>query len=107
MTAMTRWLAGPAGVVLPMGGGQADELYPNRPVRLVVAYGAGGAIDVVARIVAEGMATTLGKPVVVENKPGASGTIAADLVAHSPADGYTLLVTGTAHAVMKVLQPEA
>jgi tripartite-type tricarboxylate transporter receptor subunit TctC len=72
-----------------------------------VAYGAGGAIDVVARIVAEGMATTLGKPVVVENKPGASGTIAADAVARSAPDGYTLLVTGTAHAVMKVLHPEA
>ena len=94
-------------VALLAGTARAQEPYPTRPVRLVVAYGAGGAIDVVARIVAEGMATTLGKPVVVENKPGASGTIAADLVAHSPADGYTLLVTGTAHAVMKVLQPEA
>ncbi len=94
-------------VALLAGPARADEPYPTRPVRLVVAYGAGGAIDVVARIVAEGMATTLGKPVVIENKPGASGTIAADLVAHSPADGYTLLVTGTAHAVMKVLQPDA
>jgi tripartite-type tricarboxylate transporter receptor subunit TctC len=74
---------------------------------MVVAYGAGGAIDVVARIVAESMTNTLGKQVVVENKPGASGTIAAEAVARSAPDGYTLLVTGTAHAVMKALHPEA
>ena len=84
---------------------RADEPWPQRPVHVVVSYGAGGAIDVVARLIADHMATTLGKPVVVENKPGAGATIAADAVAHAPPDGYTVLVTGTAHAVMTALYP--
>jgi tripartite-type tricarboxylate transporter receptor subunit TctC len=88
------------------GGVRAQEGYPQRPVHIVVSYGAGGAIDVVTRIVAEHMATTLGKPMVVENKPGAGSTIAADAVARAAPDGYTLLVTGTAHAVMTALYPQ-
>ena len=84
----------------------AQEAFPDKPVRLVVSYGPGGAIDVVARILAEHMATTLGKPVLVENKPGAGSTIAADLIARAAPDGYTLLVTGMAHSVMSELFPQ-
>ena len=84
----------------------AQEAFPDKPVRLVVSYGPGGAIDVVARILAEHMTTTLGKPVLVENKPGAGSTIAADLIARAAPDGYSLLVTGMAHSVIPELFPQ-
>jgi tripartite-type tricarboxylate transporter receptor subunit TctC len=98
-----------AAIVLPVGAAQrveAQEAFPDKPVRVIVSYGPGGAIDVVARILAEHMATTLGKPVLVDNKPGAGSTIAADLIARSTPDGYTLLVTGMAHSVMAELFPQ-
>ena len=66
--------------------------FPERPVRLVVPYAAGGNADVVARLLAPGMQQRLGQPVVVENRVGGGGTLGADLVAHGRADGYSLLV---------------
>lgn len=69
----------------------AQAAYPNKPIKLVVAYAAGGGTDVAARIVAEGLARELKQPVVVENKVGASGNIGGQYVATAPADGYTLL----------------
>jgi tripartite-type tricarboxylate transporter receptor subunit TctC len=68
-------------------------LFPTKPIRLVVAYPPGGSADVLSRAIAEGVSQRLGQRVLVENKPGANGNIAADLVAKSPADGYTLLMT--------------
>ena len=67
--------------------------FPVKTIRLVVAYPPGGTADVLSRTIAEGLSQRLGQRVVVENKPGANGNIAADLVAKSPADGYTLLMT--------------
>ncbi|VTU36593.1 Argininosuccinate lyase [Variovorax sp. PBS-H4] len=64
--------------------------YPNRPIRLISGFAAGGATDLVARIVAQSVTDALGQPVVVENKPGASGNIAAEMVARAPADGYVI-----------------
>jgi tripartite-type tricarboxylate transporter receptor subunit TctC len=64
--------------------------YPNKPIRLISGFAAGGATDLVARIVAQSVTDALGQPVVVENKPGASGNLAADMVSRSPADGYTI-----------------
>ncbi|MBN9463175.1 MAG: tripartite tricarboxylate transporter substrate binding protein [Burkholderiales bacterium] len=75
--------------------GAAAATYPDRPVRIIVPYAAGGGTDIIARILAERMAGPLGQSVVVENKPGATGTIAAEYVAKSPADGYTLLMANT------------
>jgi tripartite-type tricarboxylate transporter receptor subunit TctC len=75
------------------------QSYPSKPIRLVAAQAAGGANDVAARMVANELTRALGQQVVVDNRPGAGGTIAAELVAKAPADGYTLLVNSAAHAI--------
>jgi len=78
----------------------AQSDYPNRPVKLVIGFGAGGSTDIVGRIVAKHLTDKLGQPVVVENKAGAGGTIGADLVAKAAPDGYTLtLGTTSTHAI--------
>ncbi|MFZ9507707.1 MAG: Bug family tripartite tricarboxylate transporter substrate binding protein [Burkholderiaceae bacterium] len=74
--------------------------WPERPVKLLVGYAAGGSTDVIARLLAPRLAEGLGKPVVVENKPGASGDLAGELLLQAPADGYTLLLSTVAmHAI--------
>src|ERR1700738_796063 len=75
-----------------MGAAQAEEIYPARPVRLVVGFGAGGPTDIPARFVAEKLGEALGQRVVVENKPAAAGMIAARDVLSQPRDGYNLLL---------------
>lgn len=78
----------------------AQATYPSKPVRLMVGAGAGGGTDIIARMLAEKMAESLKGTFVVENKPGASNTIAAELTAKAQADGYTLLVaTNTGQAI--------
>ena len=78
----------------------AQSDYPNRPIKLVIGFGAGGSTDIVGRIVARHLTEKLGQSVVVENKAGAGGTIGADLVAKAPSDGYTLtLGTTSTHAI--------
>jgi len=76
--------------------------YPSRPVRLVVPFPPGGAVDFFARVVANPLTETLGQPVVIENKAGASGMIGAELVAKAPADGYTLLLGNIASLAINV-----
>ncbi|HUP96811.1 MAG TPA: tripartite tricarboxylate transporter substrate binding protein [Usitatibacter sp.] len=76
------------------------QSWPLRPVKMVVPFPAGGPTDVMTRVLADKLAQALGQPVVVENKPGAGGTIGSDFVAKSPPDGYTLLMaTGSTHSV--------
>ena len=74
------------------------EQYPDRPVRLIVPFVAGGATDIVARAVGQRMSASLGQPVVVDTRGGAGGVIGTDLVAKSPPDGYTLLMATAANA---------
>jgi len=77
--------------VLLLGAGIAHaEDYPNRPVHFIIAFGPGGGSDIIGRILADAMQAKLGQPIVVENKPGAGGTLGNDVVARATADGYTL-----------------
>src|SRR5262245_63652060 len=73
--------------------------YPAKPIRMIVTYPPGGGADLIARLVAPKMSTALGQTVVVENRPGASGMIGAELVANSQPDGYTLMLDASSHAV--------
>src|SRR5438445_4252001 len=77
----------------------AAQDWPQKPIRIVVGFGAGGGTDIAARIVAQPLSEMFGQPVVVENKPGAGGTTAAEQVARSPKDGYTALMMSNAHAI--------
>ncbi|MGN6461165.1 MAG: Bug family tripartite tricarboxylate transporter substrate binding protein [Pseudolabrys sp.] len=72
--------------------GWAQTNYPSRPIRLIVPYAAGGGTDFFARVVGPLMADKLGQPIIIENKPGAGTIVGADMVAKSPADGYTFLL---------------
>ncbi len=86
-------------LTLTLGAASAQD-WPNRPVRLVVPYPAGGAVDIVARALAEKLSTALAQTVIVENKAGAGGLIGADAVAKSAPDGYTVVMgTVSSHAI--------
>jgi len=82
-----------------VAGSALAQNYPSRPIKIVVGFPAGGGVDTSARVVGEALSRGLGQPVVVENKPGAAGTIGAGEVARSEADGYTLLVTPGGHSI--------
>jgi len=82
-----------AALFLPAARGAQAQDYPNRPIRLVVAFTAGGTADFVARLLSERLRSLIGQPVIVDNRPGASGAIAAEHVAKSEPDGYTLFFT--------------
>jgi tripartite-type tricarboxylate transporter receptor subunit TctC len=73
---------------------RADD-WPSRPIQMIVPFGAAGAADIIARLVGDKLATALGQPVVIEDKPGAGGNIGAGLVARANPDGYTLLMSGS------------
>jgi tripartite-type tricarboxylate transporter receptor subunit TctC len=77
----------------------AKAAFPDRPIRLVLGFGTGGNIDTLARIIADQLSKEIGQPVVVENKPGAGGNIAANFVANASPDGYTILLGGTNYAI--------
>ena len=78
----------------------AQANYPDRPIKMIVPYVAGGAADITARLVAQSMSDSMGQPVIVENRPGANGTIGSDMVAKATPDGYTLLLTASGPLVI-------
>ncbi|MBO9327714.1 tripartite tricarboxylate transporter substrate binding protein [Achromobacter xylosoxidans] len=86
------------GMVLAASAAQAAG-YPDKPVTLVVPYPPGGATDVIARLIAEKLPAAWGQQVIVNNRPGAGTTVAAEAVARSPGDGYTLYMTTAAHTI--------
>jgi tripartite-type tricarboxylate transporter receptor subunit TctC len=89
-------------------GAASAQPYPNRPVRLVVGFAPGGAADFVARALQEPLARVLGQPLVVENRPGAGSSIAAEHVAKSAPDGYTLLIASPSSILVNpILSPKA
>jgi tripartite-type tricarboxylate transporter receptor subunit TctC len=102
LSTLCRFLAGLicfGGLAAPASAqGYPVQGYPTRPIRLIVGFAAGGSTDYIARSVADRMKPLLGQPMVVENKPGANGAIAADYVAKSQPDGYTLFFS-TAGAI--------
>jgi len=98
---MKRWLTLLASLALAFAAAAADaqDKYPSKVVRLIVPFAAGGSTDIVARALGQELSKLIGQPVIVENKPGAGGTIGSDYVAKSPPDGYTLLLgTVSTHA---------
>lgn len=95
-----------AGLVLALtAAGAFAQAYPTKPIRFVVPFSAGSGTDIAARAVGEVMARGLGQPVVIENRPGAGGTIAAAAVAKGEADGHTVLVPSSGHAVNPSIYP--
>jgi len=88
-----------------LAAGSALAQYPNRPIKLIVPFPPAGATDIVGRIVAQKLGERLGQSVVVENKPGAGGSIGSDIIAKSAPDGYTLLMaTSSTHSIGPSLQ---
>lgn len=98
LTALSASMLLPAGLHSPAA--MAQSAYPNRPIKVVIGYTPGGAGDALARMMAQKYTEVFSQSVVVENKPGASATIAAAYVAKSPADGYTLLINTAPDAVL-------
>jgi tripartite-type tricarboxylate transporter receptor subunit TctC len=96
-------LAAGAAALPAMPGVARAQAYPSRPVRIVVGFPAGGATDIMARLMGEWLTERLGQQFIVENKPGASGNIGTDGVAKSPPDGYTLLQVVTPNAINAAL----
>ena len=89
------------------GMAQAQQKFPSKPIRLVVAFTPGGTTDILARMVAPGMSETFGQPLVIEGRPGAGGVLAATIVAKATPDGYTLLATSAALVISAVLNGNA
>ena len=99
-------LALAAALAPVVAGAQAQASYPSKPIRFIVPYPPGGGTDIVARLVAQKMAASMGQQVVVDNKPGASTIIGTDLLAKAPPDGYTIGLITDSHAINPTFFPK-
>ena len=107
---MRKWLAASTGLALLACGtaqGQTGKgIYPDRPVRMIVPFAAGGPGDIFARLIGQKLSEQLGQQFVIENRPGAGGNIGTGAAARAPADGYTLLVASSAVWINASLYPQ-
>src|SRR5262245_21808593 len=85
---------------------QAAQNYPNRTIKMILPFAAGGAGDTFARPLAQALSQTLGQPVVIENIVGAAAVIGTQVTARAPADGYTLLMVSNALAIAETMSPK-
>jgi tripartite-type tricarboxylate transporter receptor subunit TctC len=92
------WAAG-AAALSAMSRIARAQTYPSRPVRIVVGLASGSASDIVARLIGQWLSDRLGQPFIIENRPGAGGSVGAEAVVRAASDGYTLLLCGSADAV--------
>jgi tripartite-type tricarboxylate transporter receptor subunit TctC len=93
-----------SAAALPVGSHFAwAQAYPSRPVRIIVPFAPGGTFDIMARLIGQWLTEKLGQPFVIENRPGAGGNIGTESVVRAPADGYALLLVGTANAISATL----
>jgi len=100
-----RWLQATLLILCAIAASPCQAEYPERPMRLVLPFPAGGTVDLVARLLTTRMADDLGKPFIIENRAGAGGVIATDAVAKAAPDGYTFLLTTPNHTISAALQP--
>ena len=101
-----RHAAASALLFVAIAAGALAQQYPNKPIRLLVGFAAGGPSDVAARVISQKLAEKWGQQVIVDIRPGAAGNIATELAAKAPPDGYTLLEPAFAHAVNPILYPK-
>jgi len=102
-TGLRRFAMAALAAASVMGAPAALAAYPEKPIRLVVGFSAGGTTDVVARVIGKEVGEALGQPVVVENRPGAGSNIAAEMVSRADPDGYTLLMVAVTSAINHTL----
>ena len=104
LTDMNRLIAVPLAVILVSWHGNAiAQDYPSRSVRIIMPYPAGGATDIVGRLVAQHLSAAVGQPVIVDNRPGASALLGTEAAAKAPPDGYTLLMATSTNAINQTL----
>src|ERR1041385_6456380 len=107
-SAMRRWrsgLAALAAVMIAAAPACAQDAFPSKPVHLLVPFPPGGAVDIVARTISDELSKRWGLSIVVENRPGAGGTIAAAAAAKAAPDGYTIILVASGHAIVSYLYP--
>jgi tripartite-type tricarboxylate transporter receptor subunit TctC len=94
----SHWLMTALGAILATGGVHAQPIYPSKPIRLIVPYAPGGGADVMARVLAQKLTESFAVSIIVDNRPGGSGTIGTETGVRATADGYTMMLISVAHA---------